>query len=165
MVGSLDGLLRRQQQDAAAAADRTAQLHKRAKLEDEFKSRTQEDYAQRRVLQQLTTALTLLDTTTTTTAALRPLPAAPPVPVPQILHQYRIKQQEEEEEEEATVGSNALRAWLVNAWPAPQRTLQLTQLAAYIRGTCAYCIYCGAQYASWEELSALCPGPTEAAHD
>eukprot|EP00668_Euglena_longa_P003690 GGOE01004331.1.p1 GENE.GGOE01004331.1~~GGOE01004331.1.p1 ORF type:complete len:320 (-),score=68.21 GGOE01004331.1:213-1172(-) len=42
------------------------------------------------------------------------------------------------------------------AWP---------DLVRYLRDTHTVCVHCGAQYATSEELEALCPGPTEEAHD
>jgi len=45
---------------------------------------------------------------------------------------------------------------------APQR---LEQVLEYLRNTYYYCFWCGAQYASVEELAAECPGLTEEEHD
>lgn len=77
----------------------------------------------------------------------------------------RVEQEGEEERVDDSKGSDIEKSEDEERWEALSVDEQLTVVCSYLRNQHFYCLFCGHQYDSSQQVLEECPGETEDDHD
>lgn len=159
------GVFEQQKEELARKKEAEAQVgvpfssEKRAKIEQEYLSKTRSHFADRRVLSDIRACLAAIETFQENGARQNPSSSdgSNANEQPRLLSEIAALKTRKEVPPPMLFVERELQP--------SQRAERLLELITYLRTKYSYCIYCGAQFSSNEELRLECPGPLLDDHD